>query len=265
MGRVGSGRLLSGIGNLIYRLLGKAILKLYSRKDSLLPYQLGVGSPGGVEPVIRVIERALEGDLPEKYEFVVQLDSTNASNATSRVDCAKAVKAHCPEMLRAAQWAYDEPTPVVFFGPSDDPKLVSSHILLSSAGVRQGDPLAPFLFSLSIRSTISDLRIHLSSFPDSPSVPLIFAYLDDIVILTNDPLTIDRASKFLLSSRSSLSLNVKKSSIDRFDEIRESGIKLLGTAVGSVSAATRTCSDMLRSVVPFPLGPQRDTRRLSGS
>jgi hypothetical protein len=91
------------VGDLIYRLLGKAILKLYSRKDCLLPYQLGVGSPGGVDPIVRGVERALEGDLPEKYEFVVQLDFTNAYLAASRVDCAKAVKAHCPEMLRAAK------------------------------------------------------------------------------------------------------------------------------------------------------------------
>jgi hypothetical protein len=84
------------VGDLIYRLLGKAILKLYSRKDCLLPYQLGVGSAGGVEPVVRVVERALSGDLPEKSEYVVQLDFTNAFNAASRVDCAKAVKTYCP-------------------------------------------------------------------------------------------------------------------------------------------------------------------------
>jgi hypothetical protein len=70
------------------------------------------------------------------------------------------------------------------------------------------------------------------SVPDSPP-PIILAYLDDIVILTDNPSTIDHVDDFLASRHYSLSLNRSKSTIDDVEAIRRTGITLLGTAVGS--------------------------------
>jgi hypothetical protein len=50
------------VGDMIYRLATKAIVRHSNRRDFLLPYQF-VGSKGDVEPVVRAVERALEGSL----------------------------------------------------------------------------------------------------------------------------------------------------------------------------------------------------------
>jgi hypothetical protein len=214
------------VGELIWNVITKSLLSLYARADCLLPWQLGVKSPGGVEPAVRAVEMMAEGKVERKY--VCQLDMTNAYNTASRVDVSKAGKKYCPQLWRTSRWAYGSPIAVAFFGAED-----AYDVINSTSGVRQGDPLAPFLFSLAIRDTLSALKDHLASLsPDYPP-PIILAYLDDIVILTNDPITIDHVTNFLSSRRSSLSLNRPKSTIDDVDDIRRSGITLLGTAVGS--------------------------------
>jgi hypothetical protein len=151
------------VGDLIYRLIAKALKQLYIQDGSPLSNQFGAGSKGGVEPIVMTVKMALEGKLPGHPSFVCQLDLTNAFNSASRVDVANACKTHCPELFKAAKSIYNEPMPIIFFCADGE-----SVPLLSKSGVRQGDPLAPFLFSLSIRDTISRLRSHLSKFIKSP-------------------------------------------------------------------------------------------------
>ncbi|KAE8244932.1 hypothetical protein A4X13_0g6165, partial [Tilletia indica] len=47
-------------GELLYRLCAKVLLKSLPPADALLPSQLGVGSPGGVEPIVRLLERFVD-------------------------------------------------------------------------------------------------------------------------------------------------------------------------------------------------------------
>ncbi len=52
-------------GELLYRLATKVLLRKAFRSDYLEPFQLGVGSKGGVEPVVRTVEMALAGQLDQ--------------------------------------------------------------------------------------------------------------------------------------------------------------------------------------------------------
>jgi hypothetical protein len=61
------------VGDMIYRLATKAIIRHSNRRDVLLPYQFGVGSKSGVEPVVRAVERALEGTLDRPYTHLSRL------------------------------------------------------------------------------------------------------------------------------------------------------------------------------------------------
>jgi hypothetical protein len=72
------------VGDMIYRLATKAIIRHSNRRDFLLPYQFGVGSKGGVEPVVRAFERALDGTLDKPYNHLTSLDFSNAFNTVDR-------------------------------------------------------------------------------------------------------------------------------------------------------------------------------------
>jgi hypothetical protein len=54
-------------GELIYRLCTKALLRHTFRPDFLLPFQFGVGTKGGVEPVIQAAQRALDNSLGRPF------------------------------------------------------------------------------------------------------------------------------------------------------------------------------------------------------
>jgi len=97
------------VGRLFYRQSTQAILKVAFKKEFLLPSQLGVGSKGGVEPIVRAVDRGLEGSLPQDYTHLVSLDFSNAFNTPDRLDIAAALKAHAPGIYyRLAKWAYND-------------------------------------------------------------------------------------------------------------------------------------------------------------
>ena len=161
-----------GVGELIYRLAMKAILAVGFSGHGLLPSQFGVGTPGGVEPLLRLIERAVDGSLPVRFDHLADVDLRNAFNEVDRTHMADEVRRHCPGLYRAAKWAYGASTKLFYRGPNG---LVE---LASSQGVKQGDPLGNCLFSIAYRPVLEDVQRELG--PDA----LASAYLDNTSILS---------------------------------------------------------------------------------
>jgi hypothetical protein len=185
--------------------------------------QMGVRSKGGVEPMVRAIQRATDLNLPINYEYLHTLDFSNAFHKASRPDAAAALRRHGPELFQTAAFVYSQPTSIVVVDSVD------VYRISSASGFRQGDPLSPLLFSLSIRQTLEDLQRTLEGHSDF----LLLSHLDDIAILSNDPDTTRIVQDFLDSFSSPLFLNLSKSITTSFDDIRANGIEVLGTAVGS--------------------------------
>ena len=143
-------------GELIWRLISRTLVRHYSSRSMLLPWQFGVGTKGGVEPVTRALELALSGDLPRPYTHVTSLDFSNAFNALSRSALAAGLLEHAPALFRAGKWAYNKPSQLIVLGEDRE-----SVVILSSNGVRQGDPLGPLFFSIGARNVLANLAAEL--------------------------------------------------------------------------------------------------------
>lgn len=160
------------VGELLYRIAARVLLRALFKRTMLLPNQFGVMTKGGVEPVIRLWERAIAGDLPKQFDHGLQLDCSNAFNRMDRSVIATSIKQYAPTFYPLAKWAYNRPAPLYIRGPEGVVTLESRQ------GVRQGDPLGPLFFSLGYRPKLEALQRELGD------EVYVTAYLDDTHILS---------------------------------------------------------------------------------
>lgn len=207
------------VGDILYRVAMKAILAINFRSDMLLPIQLGVGNPGGVEPAVALLQEAIAGPNKDEIQSVTSLDLSNAFNAITRQCIASSIAQHAPVFYRAAAWAYGKPSLLV---------LENGATIASAEGVRQGDPLAGFFFSLGIRPTLEALQAKI------PQAKLI-SYFDDIYALNPGPESPLTAAIEVLED-SPVTLNVAKSNEYTVQQLQSQGLKALGTLIGPLQA-----------------------------
>ena len=117
----------------------KAILLTSYNPSMLLPFQLGVNSPGGVEPAIFLLEEAIIGGNSANFQWLSSIDLANAFNSVGQPAIVAAVATYAPVFYRVAAWAYNSSSLLT---------TEEGQLLASSSGVRQGNPLGPLLFSL---------------------------------------------------------------------------------------------------------------------
>ena len=217
------------VGEVFYRIFMRTVLTQCgsSVRDGLLPTQFGVRTPGGVEPIIRMVEHAVAGDVP--CAQITCLDFSNAYNTLSREAIASVVYDRYPQFARLARWAYRGPAPLIVDGISEGQYRAIE--LESREGVRQGDPLAPLLFSAGMRPFLGRLQDALG--PGH----LVLAYLDDVIVLSErETDVVGVADRAAADSATGLRLNVNKSKTYSMDMVERSGLRLLGTLIGGVDA-----------------------------
>ena len=221
------------VGEVPYRLLMRTALYTYGERvrSGLLPTQYGVGTPGGTEPVIRAVEHVYQGEL-QHYQQVTALDFSNAYNTLRRRCIGEAMRRWYGPLYRLTRWAYGQAAPLVVAGPREpDGEERATVELHSSEGVRQGDPLAPLLFSAGIRPYLEQLKAALG--PEH----LVLAYLDDVFILSKaEGDVVQVAERVAAESGNGLRLNVAKSHVYTREQLAAEGMPILGTVVGGEGA-----------------------------
>lgn len=161
------------IGEVWYRVAALCALEAVGREvgRSLAPLQVGVGTRGGAEAVGHSVRAALEAD---EESMVVTLDARNAFNEIHRSVIFEAVKQRCPALLPLVQFSYGGPTPLFVRGAAP------GTVIESQRGVRQGDPLGPFLFALGFHTVLEKAA---AAVPEAAPV----AYLDDLNVVARGP------------------------------------------------------------------------------
>ena len=233
------------VGEIVYRVAAKAVLQQV--QFSLLPFQLGVKTKLGVEPIVHLL--GLKGPNSD----VISLDIKNAFNSIRRDYIHSAVRARAPTLVPAFEWSY---------GCHSSLYVGGRNRLVSSSGVRQGDPLAPLLFSLGYSQLLVDLQARLESQALSVDLGLV-CYLDDsYVVVPRDGA--QRAMRVIQQcfdekeASSGLSLNQDKTMLSTPEMYRAEGLSLLGAHIGPgtdsfVSQRIREWGERVQLLQSLPL------------
>ena len=158
------------IGETLYKMASShAISSVASETGDLLGSDQFALSSGGSESAVLVLKAALESLTG------VSTDVRNAYNELCRRSLLQNLysQRRLAPIFRLVDWAYHNPSDLFIF--DKDGCLVDQ--ILSSQGVRQGDPLASLLFCLSIKTAIDAAK--LAGGPDVKAV----AIMDDVTFL----------------------------------------------------------------------------------
>ena len=240
-------------GEMLLKVCARFTLNTLQTGHEVLPCQLGVGTPGGVEPIVhRVQQHFLECDpanpVPSVYTHVHTLDVRNAFNEIDRSHMAAEVHEHAPAFDRTYKWMYNDPAPLVV---KDGDRVF---LIPSSQGVRQGCVMASFFFTVGIRDKMR--RILLLHNPANQVHVTPTSYMDDIAVLSNQSeLMPQLAAEFAPAvagqrPADGLVLRMDKCKVTELQAlhggIAEVGMPLLGSLVGRQEARRSFLNDKIK-------------------
>ena len=140
------------VGETFRRLVGKCFIKseeVASRFESLfVPRQLGVGVRGGAEVVVRSVNILCKKWGEDPSRAVLKVDFRNTFNTMSREVMLREVQTEFPDLARWMRWCYGQAANL----------YAGDEGIASESGTQQGDPIAPLLFALALRSVTARLE-----------------------------------------------------------------------------------------------------------
>ncbi|KAL0224354.1 hypothetical protein P9112_003744 [Eukaryota sp. TZLM1-RC] len=196
--------------------------------------------------IVAYMDAALSSDVffnSSDSNYIFNLDFKNAFNSVSRSSILPLLQKHFPEVESFFYSFYGKSSTLVY----------ENFDLLSSSGVKQGDPLGPFFFCLAIHPLMCELK---EKFPEIDIV----AYMDDISVIA--PITILKQIATFIQQRYEdigLSLNISKCLIIGHEPIDffindvnvpfinydQSGFRFLGCYLGNIDEVKSQLSTLL--------------------
>ena len=134
---------------------------------TLLPNQAAVSVPGGAA----ILGHAVRQGSLHPDTVTITLDIANAFNTLDRTAMLEAVATRGPSLLPFATYMYAQPSTLYISGAHE-----GTEPILSSQGVRQGDPCAPLFFALGIQDDLQ--RASAAGNQGAPAL----AYADDVTV-----------------------------------------------------------------------------------
>ena len=128
-----------GIGEVVRRIIGKAILNITSKaiEQAAGSLQLCAGQESGIEGAIHAMYQVYQRD---DVHGVLLADASNAFNSLNRSACIANIQKLCPELHPVIVNTYRNPARL----------FVGGEEILSCEGTTQGDPLAMPMYALGI-------------------------------------------------------------------------------------------------------------------
>lgn len=219
------------VGEIVYRVATKSIVRKCYRREMLAPFQLGVGTSGGVEPVTVALTMAIQRKCDKVFKEIVATDASNAFNTICRLAIARAIRRFAPELYPLFLWTYGRAAPLLVRTP-DGPVFMES-----AQGVRQGDPLSALFFSIGVRPELEAIVEKLQS------GDILLAYLDDFYLLSQESGGLEKIVDTFQERGSTLRFNRSKCRVTSIDEAERDGFEVLGTMVGPDHAQRRFLED----------------------
>ena len=230
------------VGNCIRRLVARAACSCLKKEmaDYLTPHQYGVSTPGGAEVMSHLIQLCLQEN---ENSVILKVDAKNAFNSISRDVILEEVATHFPQLYPFVAKCYVNAIPLVV---SINGKYTS---IQSEEGVQQGDPLGPFLFSLGLHSVVTKIserhpKVLIPCFLDDSTIigskqEVVSAYLDmkDGLATIGLDLREDKCEAYCPSGISGWDLPIP---------VRDEGMDILGTPVGTDSFVRAKCLDIVK-------------------
>ncbi len=233
-------------GEVFTRIIARWALRSLGSTDSLLlRQQYGVGTPGGIEPVVYGMTEALK----VATNGFMSIDFRNAFNTVSRHAMAAGVSANAPQLSGIFRCLYNYPSHLLLRTPE------KTHFFTSKTGGKQGDPIMPFLFSLAIKPLVAELTTRFArdlevddGMGNVIQKPLLWAYLDDINLALADGVTPDHVLEFLKSpdivAKYGLTVNPAKCWFKTQQEMVCEGMEMLGTWIGGPLSGRSPADDL---------------------
>jgi len=177
------------VGDVLYKIAAKYAISELSSSDLNLLFpsiQVGVGVRGGAERAVHLVQSWLETGPDDSV--LIMLDFSNAFNSCSRQKMLETFLSHnvLQPCWRLFHWAYREPSPLLLYD-----KDTLEHVISSSEGGRQGDPLMPLAFSALVQPLYSSVS--------GPGLNAV-ADLDDLSIVAPQSLAFGALQKVLSSA-----------------------------------------------------------------